>query len=245
MAGKEYTPVRKGVDPRESSMNGDEKKGNWFKLSAGEAKDIIILVEAEDIIASEQCAIWMKDGNSPVWVYTGPEDPSHDLGLKRAYKAYLPVLELVDGKPGETAIWGISKQTHIALLDIADAGGELKGMEVRVKRTGSGLATRYSVVPRGKRRDVSRVEEVDVLSSLGPLTPDGVKELVTRKLGEETYEAVVDKYRGKAGNASISRESVATEEPPRTKKKTKRVVVEEIDDEDEDELDDIDDLQLK
>lgn len=247
MASKTYEAIRKGVDPRNSGggSNGDGEKVRWFKLQAGEVKDLVILVEAEDIIATEQCAIWMKDGNSPVWIYTGPEDPCHELGIKRTYKAYLPVIELIDGKLDEVAIWAVSKQVHIALLDIADASGELKGLEVRVKRTGTSLATRYSVVPRGKRRDVSRVEEVDILPQLGPLTSDGVKEHIARKLGEDSYDDVLDKYRGKAADASVTRESVTlAAEDAKPKKKAKRIVAEVIEDESDDELEDLDDLKL-
>jgi hypothetical protein len=245
MASKGFTPVKTGHDPRTEAGrrgDGDEKKGRWLKLQPGEVKDLVILCEAEDILASEQCAIWMKDGNSPVWVYTGPEDPCHDLGLKRAYKAFLPVLELVDGKPGDVAIWSVTKSVHIALLDVADASGELKGLEVRVKRTGSSLATRYSVIPRGKRRDVRGIEEPNILDSLGPLTSDGVKELIAQKLGEESYEDVLEKYRGKANNGSVSRESVDIAEESKPKKKAKRVLVEDVEDEEEDSLDD---LELK
>lgn len=244
-AGKGFSPVRKGSDPRDKSNDGNSEKGRWFKLQSGEVKDLVVLVEAEDILATEQCAIWMKDGNSPVWVYTGPDDPCHELGVKRTYKAYLPILELVDGKPGDVAIWAISKQVHIALLDIADASGELKGLELRVKRTGTALATRYSVVPRGKRRDVRGVEEVDVIASLGPLTSEGVKEHIARKLGEDSYDDVLEKYRGKAGNSSVSRESATLAlEEDKPKKKAKRVVADEIDDDSDDELEDLDDLKL-
>ncbi len=230
-----FSPLKHGVDPRKGNGDG---KGNWLKFEPGQAIDVVALVEVEDIIACEQCAIWMKDGNSPVWVYTGPEDPSHDLGIARSYRAFLPVIELIDGKVGETKIWGMGRTAHIALMDITEAGSELKGMELRIKRTGSGLATRYSVVPRGKRRDVSRIEEVDVIATLGPITPEGVRELITKKLGEESYEDVIEKYKGKVKGSGTSRTSVhaeTLEDVP--KKKAKREV--------EEDEDDIDDLELK
>lgn len=225
---KAYSPVRTGVDPRKESGGNGEKTGSWFKIRAGEVVDVVVLVESEEIIAVEQCAIWLEDGNSPVWVYTGPEDPSHDLGVDRAYRAYLPLL--VDG---EVQVWGMSKTVHRTILDIADASGELKGLELRVKRTGSGLATRYSVVPKGKRRDVSRIEEVDVIAMLGPITPEGVREYLTKKFDLDSYDEVVERYAGKRGGVSRRSTEAEAEEKP-AKKKAKAPVVE-----DEDEIDDL------
>lgn len=184
-----YTPVKSGVDPRTDSTGSTTTA--WLKVGPGEVVDATVLVEAEDILACEQCAIWLEEGNSPVWVYTGPEDPSHELGVDRRYRAYLPLL--VDG---EVKIWSMGKTAHIAILDIADASGDLKGLEIRIKRTGQGLATRYSVVPKGKRHDVSRIDEVDVIATLGPITPEGVRQLIAEKLKKDSYEEVLAAFKG-------------------------------------------------
>lgn len=183
-----FEPLAKGADPRKDA--GGQQ--NWLKVEANSSVDVVILVEVEEILSCEQCAIWLEDGRSPVWVYTGPEDPSHDLKIDKRYRAYLPVL--VDG---EVKVWSMGKGAHVQIMDIADASGELKGMEVRIKRTGNGLGTRYSIVPKGKRKDVSRIEEVDVIAMLGPITPEEVKDLIAERLGMESYEDVLEKYRGK------------------------------------------------
>lgn len=203
MAAKKsaYTPIKTGYDPRK---DGDDGKATaWLKVEPNSSVDGIVLVEAEDILATEQCAIWLETGNSPVWVYTGPDDPSHDLGVDRRYRAYLPLV--VDG---EVKVWSMGKMAHVQLLDIADASGELKGLEIRIKRTGSGLTTRYSIVPKGKRHDVSRYEEPDVIAMLGPITSDEVREMITEKLGKESYADVLASYKGstkrKVGSADIS-----------------------------------------
>lgn len=233
MAKKEsYSPVRTGFDPRKEST-GDGI--NWVKLQGGQHVDLIPLVEIEDVISVDQCAIWLEDGrNSPVWVYTGSEDPSHDLGIKKSYKAFLPVLEIAEGGSPEVKVWAATRSIHTALLDIADAGVEIKGLEIRVKRTGTGLATRYSVVNRGKRRDVSKVAVPDIIPMLGPLTPDGVKALVAEKLGFDNYDGVLEKYRkGGAKRTGVM------------EKKKKEEVVEEDDDIfDEDEEESLEDIKL-
>jgi hypothetical protein len=224
-----FNPIRTGVDPRKGRKGGTNGEGEsmWLKLDSGVPVDCTCLVEAEDIIVVEQCAIWLDDGNSPVWVYTGPNDPSHELDLERRYKAYLPVM-LADGK---VKVWGMGKMAHSQLLEIADAVGEIEGLSIRLKRTGAGLNTRYSVISRGNRVDVSDVDEVDVVSMLGPITPDEVKDLLVKKLGLEDYEEVLARYKGKKGIAKSAKTG-----------KTKPVapVQDEDDDEDDDEIEDLD-----
>lgn len=208
-----YEPVKKGVDPR-----SDESATQWLKLEPNEQVDVTCLVDIGDIFSTEQCAIWLDEGASPIWVYTGANDPSHDLDISRAYRAYLPIL--VDG---EVKIWSMGKTAHSQLYDIADAAGDLRGMNLRLKRTGSGLKTRYSVTPRGTRTKVDKIEEVDVISMLGPLTSEGVQEFIAQKLGCEDYNEVLAKYRGRIKKGKI------------TKVKDGKV----SDDDDEEDLDDV------
>lgn len=211
-----YNPVKKGYDPRQDASNGTI--GNWLKVEPNSAVDIVCLVSVEDIVSVEQCAIWLKGGeNSPVWVYTGDEDPYHDLGMKpkdKRYRAYLPVIA-----DDEIKVWSMGKQAHQQLLDTADASGDIKGMLFRIKRTGEGLKTRYSIIAKGKRKDVDDIEEVDVISMLGPLTPDGVKKMLAERFDKEDYDEFLASYKGKGG---------------KTKKKI----------ESEDDLEEIDDMEL-
>lgn len=189
MAG--FKPVKTGYDPRGDSSEGN---GEWLTLKNGEVVECAILVEAGDIISVDQCAIWLDDGKSPVWVYTGPEDPAHALGVEKRYRAYLPVL--VDGEP---KVWSMGKQSHGAVLDIADAGASLKGMMVRIKRTGEKLRTKYSIVPMGKRKDVSDVEEVDVISMLGPTDTSDVEAMLAKRFEYDSYAEFVKGYKPAKG----------------------------------------------
>lgn len=225
-----YNPVKSGYDPRKDKQDGPNM---WMRLMPNQSADIVILVEIEDIITVEQCAIWIEGGGddgvkSPVWTYTGPNDPMHELNeVKKSYRAFLPCVE-----NGEVKVLPMGKMLHGALLDIADAAGSIAGMQVRVKRTGSGLNTRYSLVQTGKRMDVSKYDEVDVVALLGPLTPDGVRELIAQRLQLDSYEEVLEKYSGKAVPATRT---------TKTKKKAAPVVVEEDDEEEDDLLLDDDD----
>jgi hypothetical protein len=200
-----FDPIKTGSDPRK-----DAGRQSWLKIDANSHADVAILVEVDEIIAVEQCAIWLDDGQSPVWVYTGPEDPSHDLKVEKRYRAYLPVL--VDG---ESRVWSMGKQAHSTLLDIADAQASIKGLDIRIKRTGAGLATRYSIVPRGTRKDVSSVNEVDVVEMLGPITSEGVKDMLCEKFSKDSYEDFLTAFRGKgktAGKGTDTRTGARKEE---------------------------------
>jgi hypothetical protein len=179
-----FEPIKKGFDPRKSSTGG----GSYFKIDAGESADIVILSSADDILSCEQCAIWLDEGNSPVWVYTGGDDPSNVLGIPRAYRAYVGIYH-----DGEAKVWSLSKTVHNMLLEISDAGALVPGAMVRVKRTGTGLKTRYAIVPRGKTKDVSDVEAPDIIESLGPITSEGVWEMMVDKLGMDR-ESIIKKY---------------------------------------------------
>lgn len=192
-----YEAIRTGADPRKDTTIAGTTSTMWLTLQPNEAVNLICLVEKEAIIAIEQCAIWLDEGNSPVWVYTGEDDPSHDLKVDRRYRAYLPCLVKDESGERQPRVFSMGKSVHIALLDIADAVGSLAGVELRIKRTGSGLATRYSVAQTGKKMDISRVDEIDVIALLGPLDSDGVKDLICKKLEIPDYEDVVARYKGK------------------------------------------------
>lgn len=225
-----YNPVKSGHDPRSDKENAG---GNWLRLAPNQQVDVVCLVEVEDIITIEQCAIWIEGGGedgvkSPVWTYTGPSDPMHELnGVQKSYRAFLPCVD-----NGEVKVLPMGKMLHGALLDAADAAGSVAGMQMRVKRTGAGMSTRYSLMPTGKRMDISKYEEVDVVALLGPLTPDGVRELIAQRLQLGSYDEVLEKYSGKP---------VPATKTTKAKKKAAPVVVEEEDDEENDLLLDDDD----
>jgi hypothetical protein len=226
-----FEALRVGSDPRKDTIVSGVNSGMWVTVQPNEAVNMVVLVEAQDIIACEQCAIWLDEGNSPVWVYTGPEDPSHDLNIDRRYRAYLPVLVEKEGEIGkrEQRVFSMGKTVHMALLDIADAVGSIAGVEIRVKRTGTGLATRYSVAQTGKRFDVSKQPEVDVISLLGPITPEGVRDLLCTKLGKGSYEDVIAAYKGKG---TSRKHKAKASSGTTTERKVSRTRVE--DDEEED-----------
>lgn len=205
MAG--FNPIKKGYDPRTESANGSGNNGEWLTIKANESVDVVVLVDKNDIIKADQCAIWLEDGNSPVWVYTGESDPSHALKIEKRYRAYLPVL--VGDEP---KVWSMGKQSHAMILEIADASGTLKGTVLRIKRTGERLNTKYTIVPMGKRKDVSHVDEVDVISMLGPLDTDEIEMMLAKRFGYDDYDSFISSYTPPKGKGKGSSKSKVADE---------------------------------
>lgn len=232
---KDPSLIRRGYDPRDEKTGGGEGAG-WLSIADGEAVEVTLLYNKEDIIRYEQIGIWTTTGKAPpTWPYSGDDDPMHELGLDpkntKRYRAVLPVLT----DEGEVKVWGMSKRVHTQLLDIADDSGSLKGLTIRIRRTGTKLSTNYTLTVRGKRKDVSHVAEPDILGMIGPLTAEEVREMLAKRFGKESYEEFLDAYRGKSskagGKAKLKEDD---DEDPEASAR----------DEDDDTLD-LDDLELK
>jgi hypothetical protein len=234
-----FSPVTSGYDPRtEPKRSGDGESSPYLSIKDGESVDVVVLVDKKELLKFDQCAIWLEDGkNSPVWVYTGEDDPSHELGVDRRYRAILPVYVNSKDHPayGESKIWSMGKQSHEQILEIADAGTRLAGTVIRIKRTGVKLKTKYNILPLGKRKDVSGIPEVDVLSLLGPLTSDGVRELIAEKFGKDSYEEFLESYTGNPSKGSTVKASPKKASPKKAALPDVEEEVEELELEDSDE----------
>lgn len=173
--------ISKGNDPRKDSG------GNWLKVEAGGFVEGTILCEAGDILSCDQVTLWLDEGGSPQWPYTGIDDPANALGLERRYRAFLPIL--VDG---EQKLWSMGKKANRQFWEIADTLGKLKGVIVRIKRTGSGLQTSYTITQKAQAKTVPDLE-IDVLSALGPTTTEEVIAMLEDRL-KMPYEDIITKY---------------------------------------------------
>lgn len=219
--------VNVGGDPRK---DGGANGTPWFKIDPGQAIDIVPLVEADEILSCEQCAIWLTDGGkSPVWVYIGSDDPSHELTVQRRYRAFMPVMVLPEK---EVQVLAMGKGLHGQILDAADGIVNIKGADMRLKRVGSGLQTRYSIVPKGTRTDIKRVPEVDVVSMLGPMDREGIEKLIVDCLGAPDYETILEKFKGKEITKRLTK-------PATTQQRGKHATTVAEDDDDEEDMDDV------
>jgi hypothetical protein len=229
------SPLTRGGDPRGQGNGNGEFGPQFLKIDPNSYVDVTVLCEPEEIISVENCAIWLEKGSgiSPSWVYIGADDPSHELvDVERRYKAYLPVLS-----EGEVRIFSMSKKIHSDMLEVADAiGGEFRGQNIRIKRTGQALQTRYQIIARPTRTDVDDVEEVDIIPALGPLDREGIEKLICLRLNAADFDEVLERYEGKKITRplpTLVKDKKETPAPAKPKRKAKPVV-EEDEEEDED-----------
>jgi len=193
--------VRIGSSPKEQNTN------KFWGLKAGETKDVVILHDVSDIVSAEQVALW--DFNPAlIWTCTDVGDPSRDIGAKPSYRAYVPVLVDIDGNK-VIKIWSCTRTVHSQLHDISEALGEsLVGLIVKVKRTGEGLTTKYSVTNTGRRaKNMPEADEIpssqDVIDMLDVKDRAGIIDYITKQTGG-TYEQFVAKFRGQSASSDNS-----------------------------------------
>lgn len=167
----------------------------FFGLKEGDVKDLVILHDINEIVSAEQVAIW--DMNPAlIWIVAEFDDPSRELGLKSAYRAFVPVL--VTNEQGEKVqkIWSITRTMHAQLADIAEASGaSIKGLVVRAKRTGAGLRTKYAITSTGrfaKSMPEGVMSSQDVIGAINVMDRDGIINYITSTSGL-SYERFKDR----------------------------------------------------
>jgi len=110
-------------------------KGNFLSWDAGESKDLVILSEQGTVSHTHWVAGESKD-------CTGEGCPLCAMLTKRSIRW------TVDTKcEGEELPWEMSNTTFFGVEDVAEMVGHLKDLRLRVTRHGTGMKTRYSVLP--------------------------------------------------------------------------------------------------
>lgn len=180
---------RKGA---EAAPSGGGEGGKFLKVPEGESISVVPLVNLDDLVSIDQHEFW--DIN-PALLFPciGAGCPACEAGNKPKYKAFLPVLANGDSTTPKIYAFGISVERQ--LETIAEEVGEIQGLVLKIRRTGSGFNTRYSVVPTGKKVKIDGItaprpeDEINVLSSeeiankisavkLGSKAPAAKKEFV-------------------------------------------------------------------
>lgn len=214
-------PVRFGKP--EDRPVGDAKSGMFLSVPNDKTVELKVLVNGKDIPSIDQCALWSFFNPSPVWTYIGEDDPSNDLGVKRGYRAFVQVSYKDDRGEQKVKLWSIPIGVHKQLSELEEVLGGLKGQVLRVKKSGSGLKTKYTVVSTGKRYKITEkvLSQEEVLDLLGPFTRDEIIDVIEERCKmsfDEVVAYVTSKDEGKP-----------------TKKKPKKFEVVEIEDEEFDE----------
>jgi hypothetical protein len=155
-----------GFDPRKAS-------GQWLKIDGSTPIEAVILCEVTEIFSCEQVTLWLDEGRSPMWPYTGPEDPLHDLKLEKRFAAYLPIS--VDG---EQKIWRMPISAYKQIWELHDTVGSVRGMIIRIKKEGAGIKTKYLITQKAMSKKMPEPFEGDILEMLGPSDSDAVKQML-------------------------------------------------------------------
>lgn len=139
--------IKKGKEAVTNAGGGQ----NWVKLPVGEPVKIIPLTTLDDMISFEQHSIWIDAGNSPIFPCTQEADcPGCMIGDTPRTRGLLNVLQKNEEGQNVVRVWAMGMSIMKQLVDIEESleGDQtIVGVVLSVKRTGSQLNTKYSVVP--------------------------------------------------------------------------------------------------
>ena len=88
------------------------------------------------------------------------------------------------------------------LVEIASELGTIKGSLFKLRRTGSGLSTKYTVVAVGKKVDVSAVEPLNIEEHINVLTAEEISAKISFLGGDAEVEAPAPKAKATAEAAA-------------------------------------------
>lgn len=166
MAIKRTPIIRRGLDA------GPRGSGPFVKIPPDTRVELIVLKSLEDgLVAINNHTLWVKGGWSPSFPCIGDDCPGCELGNDATYKGFLPVYV-----PAEKRSLVFSFGTRVAtqLFDLEKEVGEegetLKGRVIRVRRSGSGRETSYSLVMIDKKFKVAKISLPDIDAAIGPTT---------------------------------------------------------------------------
>lgn len=211
MAAKKKSAIRRGMGVLKDRPAGGG--GSFVSVSDGEQVELVPMVDMDDMVSYDQHAIWLDAGNSPIFACidgTGEQCPGCQMGEKPRFRAFLPVLTQEGPK-----IWAFGITMARQLSEIDDAVDGIAGKVMRLRRTGSGINTRYTVITTGKERDVSAAAPLDVEENLGPTDRMGILELLNRAgidLSAVASKTEVKKLGGKPEPEPEPKEDIAEEE---------------------------------
>jgi len=131
----------------------EPSKGNFLSWDVGEAKDLVVLSEKGTKTELHWIGGESKECSGAGCVYCSSS-------VKKTLR--WSVLALCDG---EELPWEMSNTTFFGVEDVATMVGGLKDLRLRVTRYGTGLKTRYSVLPiTGEAAEASTEQEEQKLA---------------------------------------------------------------------------------
>ena len=159
---------RKGVKEAIEAVAGD---GLFISVKADEALSFASLIGLDDLISADMHQFWDVNPAAIFHCLGGDDCPGCKLGNDPGFKAYLPIVT----RDGDVKIFPIGISIVRQLDEYESEVGSIAGKVIKIRRVGSGLKARYTVVPLGKELDITAHDIPDVEAAL---QPTGRKEIV-------------------------------------------------------------------
>lgn len=144
---------------------------NFLKVTEEEPAVFAPLVTLDELVSIDQHEFW-ETNPAVLFPCIGDGCPACAAGHKPKYKAFLPVVT----PAGESKIFAFSISIERQIESIAEEVGSLVGVVLKVKRTGSGLRTKYTVISTGKRVKTAGVTPIDIESEIEVLSGPQITE---------------------------------------------------------------------
>ena len=163
--------IRKGKDDIAPAGGG-----KFIKLKDGDSVAIAPLVGLDEMISCDQHEFW--DTNPAViFPCIQTKCPGCEREDKPKFKAFLPVLTKEDG----VKVFSFGIKVYRQLEDLEAELGTIKGKQLKVRRSGTGRTTSYTVVGTGKVVKVEGEEIPDIITMLGPTTREDILKLMEQR----------------------------------------------------------------
>lgn len=150
----------------------------FVKLPPNEPISITPLTGLDEMISFEHHSIWLDAGNSPQFPCSQDENcPGCMIGNQARSRGLLNVMIKTDeGMKVQVWAFGMSVMKSLAEIEEAMDNGSIAGHVIRVKKTGQGLGTKYSVVPTANSAKTmpAESEHIDLVPLVGELDRDKI-----------------------------------------------------------------------
>lgn len=185
MTDKKKDPAKKSTDEakaifRKGARAAGGETSVFVKVKADEPVSFVPLVPLDEMTSIDQHEFW---DTNPALIFPcigSKVCPACKAGNKPKYKGFLPVMLRDEAEPKILA-FGITVERQIG--SIAEEIGDITGQVFRLKKTGTGMTTKYTIVPTGKKVDVSKVEIINPEDHIMVLDQEEIT-IKMRALGE-------------------------------------------------------------
>lgn len=196
------SPFRKGA----VEVRGD---ATFVTIKPDEFVQIAPLVGIDEMVSADMHEFWEVNPFVSIPCFGTNDCPGCRAGNNPKFKAFLPVVT----REGEQKVYSFGISVARQLEDYEAELGTIAGKVVKVKRTGSGFKTRYSLVLTGKEIDVSKFTVMDIIPLLGPDDEKKARQILVER--------------------GLLEEEVAEEKKSTASRRKAKAPVDELDDDDE------------